>query len=46
MKEINEVYQNLINDLLSKGTKVGNTTELLNYSFKLENIKDIVTEQR
>ena len=33
MKEINEVYQNLINDLLSKGTKVGNTTELLNYSF-------------
>lgn len=42
MKEINEVYQNMLNDLLFKGTKVGNTTELLNYSFKLENIEDNV----
>lgn len=42
MKLINEMYKNILIDLKHRSSKANNTTELLNYSFRLRDITDNV----
>lgn len=42
MSEINDLYKSLLNKVYSEGRTTGNTKELLNYSFTLNDISDNV----